>query len=132
MRLATGFWLMATLISISDGTRSSHQQTDGGQTSDDKWAAEHADGNQQWKVLIERTNSGLAASRARGRKGGLKREFSPRAVRKAQEHYDKGELSVTENGRSANLPVGGRTDLLGSDRGLEVSVRKFSSFLFTS
>jgi len=47
-------------------------------------------------LLIERTNSGLAASRAPGRKGGSKREFSPAAVRKAQEQYDKGELSVSE------------------------------------
>ena len=55
------------------------------------------------ELLIERTNSGLAASRARGRKGGRKREFSPRAVRKAQEHYDKGELSVTEIARLAGV-----------------------------
>lgn len=54
-------------------------------------------------LLIERTNSGLAASRARGRKGGRKREFSPAAVRKAQEQYDKGELSVTEIARLAGV-----------------------------
>jgi DNA invertase Pin-like site-specific DNA recombinase len=54
-------------------------------------------------LLIERTNSGLAASRARGRKGGRKREFSPAAVRKAQEHYDRGELSVTEIARLAGV-----------------------------
>lgn len=54
-------------------------------------------------LLIERTNSGLAASRARGRKGGRKREFSPAAVRKAQERYDKGELSVTEIARLAGV-----------------------------
>jgi DNA invertase Pin-like site-specific DNA recombinase len=47
-------------------------------------------------LLIERTMSGLAASRARGRKGGRKREFSPAAVRRAQELYDKGQMSVTE------------------------------------
>ena len=55
------------------------------------------------ELLIERTNSGLAASRARGRKGGRKREFSPAAVRKAQERYDKGELSVTEIARLAGV-----------------------------
>lgn len=55
------------------------------------------------ELLIERTNSGLAASRARGRKGGRKREFSPKAVRKAQEQYDKGELSVTEIARLAGV-----------------------------
>ena len=54
-------------------------------------------------LLIERTNSGLAASRARGRKGGRKREFSPAAVRKAQEQYDRGELSVTEISRLAGV-----------------------------
>jgi len=54
-------------------------------------------------LLIERTNSGLAASRARGRRGGRKREFSPAAVRKAQEQYDKGELSVTEIARLAGV-----------------------------
>ena len=54
-------------------------------------------------LLIERTNSGLAASRARGRKGGRKREFSPAAVRKAQEQYDRGDLSVTEIARLAGV-----------------------------
>jgi DNA invertase Pin-like site-specific DNA recombinase len=55
------------------------------------------------ELLIERTNSGLAASRARGRKGGRKREFSPKAVRRAQEQYDKGELSVSEIARLAGV-----------------------------
>ncbi len=50
-------------------------------------------------LLIERTNSGLAAARARGRSGGRKREFSPAAARKAQEQYDKGEMSVAEIAR---------------------------------
>lgn len=54
-------------------------------------------------LLIERTNSGLAASRARGRKGGRKREFSPAAVSRAQERYDKGDLSVTEIARLAGV-----------------------------
>ena len=54
-------------------------------------------------LLIERTMSGLAASRARGRKGGRKREFSPAGVRKAQEQYDKGEMSVTEIARVAGV-----------------------------
>ena len=50
-------------------------------------------------LLIERTNSGLAAARARGRSGGRKREFSPAAARKAQEQYDKGEMSVADIAR---------------------------------
>ncbi len=54
-------------------------------------------------LLIERTNSGLAASRVRGRKGGRKREFSPKAVRKAQEQYDRGEMSVSEIARLAGV-----------------------------
>jgi DNA invertase Pin-like site-specific DNA recombinase len=54
-------------------------------------------------LLIERTNSGLAASRSRGRKGGRKREFSPAAVRRAQDRYDKGDLSVTEIARLAGV-----------------------------
>ncbi len=54
-------------------------------------------------LIRERTNAGLAAARARGRKGGRKREFSPAAVRKAQERYDKGELSVTEIARLAGV-----------------------------
>jgi DNA invertase Pin-like site-specific DNA recombinase len=55
------------------------------------------------ELLIERTNSGLAASRARGRKGGRKREFSPAAVRRAQDRYDQGALSVTEIARLAGV-----------------------------
>ena len=47
-------------------------------------------------LIIERTQSGLQASRARGRKGGRKREFSPAQVRKAQALYDRGELTVSE------------------------------------
>ena len=54
-------------------------------------------------LLIERTMSGLAAGRARGRKGGRKREFSPAAVRKAQERYDEGKLSVAEIARLAGV-----------------------------
>ena len=54
-------------------------------------------------LLIERTNSGLAASRARGRRGGRKREFSPAAVRRSQDQYDRGELSVTEIARLAGV-----------------------------
>jgi DNA invertase Pin-like site-specific DNA recombinase len=54
-------------------------------------------------LLVERTNSGLAASRARGRKGGRKREFKAKDVRKAQELYDKGELSVSEIARIAGV-----------------------------
>ena len=55
------------------------------------------------RLLIERTNSGLTASRARGRKGGRKWEFSPAAVHRAQDQYDKYDLSVTEIARLAGV-----------------------------
>jgi DNA invertase Pin-like site-specific DNA recombinase len=55
------------------------------------------------ELLIERTMSGLAASRARGRSGGRKRSFSPAAVRRAQELYDQRELSVAEIARTCNV-----------------------------
>jgi DNA invertase Pin-like site-specific DNA recombinase len=47
-------------------------------------------------LLIERTNSGLAAARARGRNGGRKREVTPAQVRKAQKLYDARELGVAD------------------------------------
>ncbi len=54
-------------------------------------------------LLIERTNSGLAAARARGRNGGRKREFSPADARKARALYGKGELSVAEIARLSGV-----------------------------
>jgi DNA invertase Pin-like site-specific DNA recombinase len=69
------------------------------------------------ELLIERTNSGLAASRARGRKGGRKREFSPAAARKAQERYDRGDLSVAEIARLAGVSRQTLYRYLAIDRG---------------
>ncbi len=54
-------------------------------------------------LLIERTQSGLTAARARGRVGGRKREFTPAAVRRAQALYDAGEMSVSEIARVSNV-----------------------------
>jgi DNA invertase Pin-like site-specific DNA recombinase len=54
-------------------------------------------------LLVERTHSGLAAARARGRSGGRKREFSPAAVRRAQDQYDARELSIAEIARQAGV-----------------------------
>jgi DNA invertase Pin-like site-specific DNA recombinase len=54
-------------------------------------------------LLIERTHSGLAAARARGRSGGRKREFSPAAVRRAQDQYDAREMSIAEIARQAGV-----------------------------
>src|SRR5664279_1038146 len=39
------------------------------------------------ELLIERTNSGLAAARARGRVGGRRRSFTPAQQREAQRLY---------------------------------------------
>ena len=47
--------------------------------------------------------SGLAASRACDRKDGRKREFSPAAVHRARNQCDKGELSVTDFARLAEV-----------------------------
>jgi len=47
-------------------------------------------------LLIERTNSGLAAARARGRKGGRRRTTTKAQVAKAQDLYDKRELTISE------------------------------------
>ena len=47
-------------------------------------------------LLIERTMSGLAAARARGRNGGRKRTITPAQVRRAQRLYDAQELTVSE------------------------------------
>lgn len=40
-------------------------------------------------LMSERTHDGLAAARARGRKGGRKKALSPRQARLAQEMYDE-------------------------------------------
>lgn len=50
-------------------------------------------------LLIERTTSGLAAARARGRKGGRRRSTTPAQVAKMQDLYDKRELTVSEIAR---------------------------------
>lgn len=48
------------------------------------------------ELLIERTNSGLAAARARGRKGGRKPSITAAQIRRAQKLYDAQELTVAE------------------------------------
>ncbi len=54
-------------------------------------------------LLIERTQSGLAAARARGRNGGRKREFTDAKVKKAQRLYSQGELSMTDLARTMGV-----------------------------
>lgn len=51
-------------------------------------------------LLVERTNSGLAAARARGRNGGRKREITDKEIRRAQKLYDARELTVSEIART--------------------------------
>ena len=48
------------------------------------------------ELVSERTKAGLAAARARGRKGGRKPALSPIGVGQAKAMYAGGELSVTE------------------------------------
>jgi DNA invertase Pin-like site-specific DNA recombinase len=47
-------------------------------------------------LLVERTMSGLTAARARGRKGGRKREITDKEIKRAQKLYDARELTVSE------------------------------------
>jgi DNA invertase Pin-like site-specific DNA recombinase len=52
------------------------------------------------ELLIERTQSGLAAARARGRVGGRRRAFTPAQEREAQRLYDSGALTVDQIARA--------------------------------
>jgi DNA invertase Pin-like site-specific DNA recombinase len=56
-------------------------------------------------LLIERTHSGLAAARARGRKGGRRRSITDAQVRRAQKLYDERELSMEEIARVTRMSV---------------------------
>lgn len=48
------------------------------------------------ELLVERTQSGLAAARARGRVGGRRRSFTPKQQREAQRLYDLRQMSVEQ------------------------------------
>lgn len=50
-------------------------------------------------LLVERTHSGLAAARARGRVGGRRRSITEAQMRRAQRLRDEGKLTMTEIGR---------------------------------
>lgn len=52
------------------------------------------------ELLVERTQSGLAAARARGRVGGRRRTFTPAQEREAQRLYDLGQLTVEQIARA--------------------------------
>jgi len=51
-------------------------------------------------LLVERTQSGLAAARARGRVGGRRRSFTPAQQREAQRLYDLGQMTVEQVARA--------------------------------
>ena len=54
-------------------------------------------------LLVERTMSGLAASRARGRVGGRKPSLTPAQVRRVRQLYDKKDLTVQEIANSVGV-----------------------------
>lgn len=52
------------------------------------------------ELLVERTQSGLAAARARGRVGGRRRSFTPAQQREAQRLYDLRGVTVEQIARA--------------------------------
>lgn len=50
-------------------------------------------------LIVERTNAGLVAARARGRKGGRPRKLTPRKIKKIRELYGQGDFSVGQIGK---------------------------------
>lgn len=50
-------------------------------------------------LIVERTNAGLVAARARGRRGGRPRKLTPGKIKKIRELYDQGNLSVGQIGK---------------------------------
>ena len=48
------------------------------------------------ELIRERTRAGLKAARVRGRLGGRPPTLSPHDIKKLNQHYDKGELSIKE------------------------------------
>ena len=47
-------------------------------------------------LIAERTSAGLAAARARGRKGGRKPRMTPELIDKAQRMYDSRQFTMAE------------------------------------
>jgi hypothetical protein len=47
-------------------------------------------------LIVERTHDGLAAARARGRKGGPKFKMTPNKIAQARAMYDGGQHTVQE------------------------------------
>jgi DNA invertase Pin-like site-specific DNA recombinase len=54
------------------------------------------------ELLVERTQSGLAAARARGRVGGRRRSYTSGQQREAQRLYDTGQMTVDQVARAVD------------------------------
>ena len=54
-------------------------------------------------LIKERTNAGLAAARARGRKGGRKPKMTPALINKAQRMYDSRDFTMAEIAASCGV-----------------------------
>lgn len=54
------------------------------------------------ELLVERTQSGLAAARARGRAGGRRRTFTPAQQREAQRLYDLRSMTIEQIARAVS------------------------------
>jgi DNA invertase Pin-like site-specific DNA recombinase len=74
------------------------------------------------ELLVERTQSGLAAARARGRVGGRRRSFTPAQEREAQRLYDLRQMTIDQIAKAVGsststvyryVVVDGREDAAG-------------------
>jgi DNA invertase Pin-like site-specific DNA recombinase len=57
----------------------------------------------QAALIRERTQAGLQAARARGRKGGRKPKMTPELIGKAQRMYDSGQFTTAEIGSASAM-----------------------------
>ncbi len=64
----------------------------------------------QRELIVANTRDGLAAARARGRKGGRPPKLNPEQVAVAQQLYDAGERTVQQIADLLNVP---RTTIYG-------------------
>ncbi len=55
-------------------------------------------------LIVERTRDGLAAARARGRKGGPKVKMTPNRTRQARAMYDAGQHTVQQIAHTFGVP----------------------------
>jgi DNA invertase Pin-like site-specific DNA recombinase len=57
----------------------------------------------EWDIIRERTNAGLQAARARGRKGGRPKTLTGKKVAMAQELYNNKQNSIADICKSLNI-----------------------------